>query len=756
MNDATMPVVSVIVPMYNVEAYLRQCLDSVVEQTLKNIEIICVDDGSPDRSAEIAAEYAEKYPNVKVVRKENGGLSSARNAGLDVASGRYVYFLDSDDYLEPEALEALSAKAEAEELDIVYFNTHLVFENQKIRELNQNYVDYYTRKGKYEGVYTGQALFAAMRSNREFFPSVCLQMFRRSMIEEHGLRFYNGIIHEDNLFSFQCMILARRAGYSRELYYFRRMHGDSIMTVGKSIRNVEGYLVSYAEMLAFLHGREIEETAAPMISDYLYFSVYRNACTIYRSLEPVQQKQELAHGDFCAEHLLDLVRKNIRYENDIDALRKRIHTLEQNALKAASSARKKKMLFLPKKITGLFKCIRDHGVIYTLKHGIKKVWRVCKKLDRKFYHNKLYQGFMYLPRKAVHILKYLRKNGFSSLLRVASVRTRQRLGIGAPLVSIIMPVYNVEEYLDEGLKSLLNQTMRHIEIICVDDGSTDRSVEILNRYAAMDSRVRVFTQQNKFAGAARNLGLSHAKGEYVIFLDSDDFFSENLAKEAYYLAKLHEADVVLFGAKHFNNVTKEFKDAKWLLNSYAAPRKQPFSYKDCPDTLYRITTPCPWTKMFRRQFVLDAGLQFQAIQNSNDLFFCYSALPMAKRIVTLDRELVYYRVGLANNLQSTKKKNPFCFFEAYRAWHDKLAELGVLDELRQSYVSVALSGCMHNLRTQKDLDVKRMVFDRLKTEIFGVLEITGHEEKYYFSRKDYADMLLVEQGTFEEYLEAQE
>lgn len=391
-----------------------------------------------------------------------------------------------------------------------------------------------------------------------------------------------------------------------------------------------------------------------------------------------------------------------------------------------------------------------------MKRGIKKVWGVCKKLDRKLYHNKLYQGLVYLPRLAVHALKYVRKNGFASLLRVAKIRSRQKFGIGGPLISIIMPVYNVEEYLDEGLQSLLNQTMRHIEIICVDDGSTDRSVEIMNRYAAMDSRVRVFTQQNKFAGAARNLGLAHAKGEYVIFLDSDDFFSENLAKEAYYIAKLHEADVVLFGAKHFNNITKEFKDAKWLLNSYAAPRKQPFSYKDCPDTLYRITTPCPWTKMFRRQFVLDAGLQFQAIQNSNDLFFSYSALPMAKRIVTLDKELVYYRVGLANNLQSTKKKNPFCFFEAYRAWHDKLAELGILDELRQSYVSVALSGCMHNLRTQKDLDVKQAVFERLKGEIFGVLEVTGHDESYYFSKKDYADMILVENATFEEYMKAQE
>lgn len=752
MNDS-LPIVSVIIPLYNVEAYLRQCLDSVVGQTLKNIEIICVDDGSPDRSAEIAMEYVEKYPNVKLVRKENGGLSSARNAGLDVATGRYVYFLDSDDYLEPETLEELCTRADADELDILYFNTYLLFQSQQVREMNQNYVDYYTRKGRYDGVYSGQMLFAKMRSNKEFFPSVCLQLFRRSLIEDNGLRFYNGIIHEDNLFTFQTMILAGRAGYTKKSYYHRRMHGDSIMTVGKSIRNVEGYLVCYAQMLVFLEGKNVEAEAAPMISDYLYYSVYRNACNIYRGLNLPDGEGSMTQGGFCAEHLLDLVKKNTKYEKDIDALRRRIKTLENDAKKAAAAGVKRSVGFVPRKIMGLFRCIRDHGLGYTIKYGVKKAWYACKDLDRKLYHNKLYSALVYLPRQGVHFLKYIRKNGLSSLIRSWGVKLRQRLPFGDPLVSVIMPVYNVEDYIEEGLDSLLNQTLKRIEIICVDDGSTDRSLEILNRYAAMDKRVKVFTQQNKFAGAARNLGMTHAKGEYVIFLDSDDFFSENMAQEAHYMAKLHDADLVLFGAKHFNNVTKEFKDAKWLLNSYVAPRKQPFCCHDCPDDLYRITTPCPWTKLFRRQFLLDTGLQFQAIQNANDLFVTYSSLAMAKRIVTLDKELVYYRVGLTNNLQSTKKRNPFCFYEAYRAWHDKLVELGLLDELRRSYVSLALSGCMHNLRTQKDLDVKRTVYDRLRSEIFEALEVTGHEESYYYIRKDYHDMLLVEQGDFEEYLE---
>jgi len=130
--------VSVIVPMYKVEEYLRQCLDSVVCQTLKEIEVICVDDGSPDSSAQIAAEYVAKYSNFKLLRKENGGLSSARNAGIEAASGEYLYFLDSDDYIAPQTLEMLYGKAHPHSLDIVYFNTHLVFDSEEIRNKNQD------------------------------------------------------------------------------------------------------------------------------------------------------------------------------------------------------------------------------------------------------------------------------------------------------------------------------------------------------------------------------------------------------------------------------------------------------------------------------------------------------------------------------------------------------------------------------------------------------------------------------------------
>ena len=118
-------------------------------------------------------------------------------------------------------------------------------------------------------------------------------------------------------------------------------------------------------------------------------------------------------------------------------------------------------------------------------------------------------------------------------------------------VSIIIPVYNAEKYLGKCLESLLSQTLQEMEIICVDDGSSDSSPEILKRFQERDGRVRILTQENQYAGAARNNGMKEAQGEYLLFLDADDFFENTLLEKVYNQGKKMEADIVLFGAKQY-------------------------------------------------------------------------------------------------------------------------------------------------------------------------------------------------------------
>lgn len=739
------PNVSVIIPIYKVEKLLGECLDSVVAQTLDNIEVICVNDGSPDGSADVAKAYTEKYDFVKLIHKENGGLSSARNAGLEAASGRYVYFLDSDDYIEPDTLEVLMKRADEDDLDIVYFNACPFFESKLIEKNNQNYVNYYKRKGDYPGVYTGQTMFSMMRKNREFLPSACLQLFRKDLLTLNDIRFYPGIVHEDNLFSFQCMAVAARVGYIDRSFYHRRMRDESTVTVKKTMRNVEGYLVSYAEILAFMRDKEVEASSFPEMSEYLYTSVFGNGRRIFRSLDVSNDDAYLNAGDFAADHFLDMIKRRTetefersRMKNEIAVLRGKVSELQRELNSIPTYRCKKAVSFFPRKIAGALCCIKDHGFAYTCRLAAKKLVR------------RLERCRLFGP--VIRKLRNLRKRGIAYACRSLWVKPYMKIGGKQPFVSIIMPVYNVESFIAQGIKTLLNQTMKHIEIICVDDGSSDASVEILNRLAAQDHRLKVITQCNKGAGAARNLGIANAKGEYLIFLDSDDFFHSRLAEHTYQVAKQAKADVVLFGAKHYHNVTGQYRNAKWLLNTSVAPAKEPFSYKDCADSLYRITSPCPWTKAFRREFVLEKGLQFQELQNTNDLYFSYAALAMAERIVTVDEALVYYRVGLENNLQTTKKKYPFCFYDACRAWHDKLEELGVLEELRQSYTNAALSTCLFSLNSQKNPEVKQQIFDKLKTEIFYRLELADHDASYFYMRNRYEDMVQILTGTFDEYM----
>lgn len=141
--------VSIIIPIYNVEEYLEECLVSALKQTLKEIEIICVNDGTPDRSMDIVNRYAKEDERIVIVEKENGGLSSARNAGLAVAKGEYVYFLDSDDYILEQTMEVLYGEASQNQLDNIYFDAESFFETEDLKEEMAVYVDYYVRKADY-------------------------------------------------------------------------------------------------------------------------------------------------------------------------------------------------------------------------------------------------------------------------------------------------------------------------------------------------------------------------------------------------------------------------------------------------------------------------------------------------------------------------------------------------------------------------------------------------------------------------------
>lgn len=224
--------VNVIIPVYNVEKYLRECVDSVLAQTYENFEVILVDDGSTDASGIICDTYQERDSRILVVHQENGGLSEARNAGMAKARGKYVYFLDSDDWILPETLELLIKKAEGEGADVIFFDARSFEDGEPEKTIRQNYL----RKCSYE-TNVGFEVLKQLQENREYHSAVPLLFISKSLLDSTSLQFEPGLLYEDMIFTYALFCQAKRVAYINEPFYQRRYRSNSIMTSKKTVRN---------------------------------------------------------------------------------------------------------------------------------------------------------------------------------------------------------------------------------------------------------------------------------------------------------------------------------------------------------------------------------------------------------------------------------------------------------------------------------------------------------------------------------------
>ena len=246
--------VSVVIPVYNAARHLRACLDSVLCQTLREMEVICIDDGSTDASAMILLEFAAKDPRVKTVSQANAGQGAARNRGLAIASGDFVYCVDADDEIaEGDALERLVNEAERDRLDALFFDAETCVDEGLSVPPSVVRAEDYIRTRDYSGVHAGRALFARFLSNREYTVSPCLVLLRRAFLETGGIRFpEERIFYEDNIFMTRVLLAAARAGHRPWRLYRRKVHAGSTVTSAPTMRHLLGYLACYRDADALL------------------------------------------------------------------------------------------------------------------------------------------------------------------------------------------------------------------------------------------------------------------------------------------------------------------------------------------------------------------------------------------------------------------------------------------------------------------------------------------------------------------------
>ncbi len=287
-------ILSVIVPVYKTENYLRKCVDSILASTYGNLELILVDDGSPDNSGAICDEYAEKDARVKVIHKENGGLSSARNAGLDIATGDFITFVDSDDYIAEDIYDKLIKKLVTDNVDIVMMNIAPVSEDYSVVGEPRKY------PAEWLGVKSGERLFQRI-CERRVGASVWSKIFRADII--NSVRFEVGVLNEDFLFLSELLVhnelkvsLLNDVGY----YYYTRTGSITKAGFGKSlydaVYNTEG-------------AKEKLQAKYPSLVAYIGAYAAYQARTAILVMTREQYKDNHEFVLFCR----DVIKKNKKY-----------------------------------------------------------------------------------------------------------------------------------------------------------------------------------------------------------------------------------------------------------------------------------------------------------------------------------------------------------------------------------------------------------------------------------------------------------
>lgn len=289
----TVGLISIIIPVYNVEDYLRQCLDSVLEQTYTSFEVIMIDDGSSDSSFSICLDYCEKDIRFNVLQKENGGASSARNVGIQNAKGDYVFFLDSDDWLEPTALEEMISTAKDQNADLVFCEAQAVDDEENILTNT-----WYSYKSQY-ATDSSYSIMSRMMEQKEFHVAIWMLLLDRKIFTDNDLLFKEGIIYEDMIISYQFYCLAHRAAHVRQKLYNRRYRPNSVMTSRKTEKNYISAATVYREVAKFRKTLP-EETQSPQ---HLIRCAF-NVLTIFRHMTPeIQKKYQSDHQEIIQDIL---------------------------------------------------------------------------------------------------------------------------------------------------------------------------------------------------------------------------------------------------------------------------------------------------------------------------------------------------------------------------------------------------------------------------------------------------------------------
>jgi len=569
-----MPKFSIIIPVYKVEKYLRQCLDSVVNQTFGDFEALIVDDCGGDGSLEIAQEYAQKDSRLVILRHEcNKGLASARNTALDYATGKYIVCLDSDDWLSLNCLEVLHSEFQLRKTESIWFNAYRYLE--KLNTTEKDAISY-----RFDGYKRLTPKILATHSDFSWIKAYTLESIKR-----YNLRWPDGLTFEDGEFYFKYFTYYPVTYVISDcLYYYRKREGSIVdVAMGGKLKVDDIFAV-------IKHMKEFWQELG--VYDYRY-----------------------------KETLLKLI---------------------QHRISMCS------------------------GVNYN-KDNIRSSKRFIEDMNYPQDYN-----------------QFLTKNK-------------------NPLVTVVVPVYNVEKYVKECLDSIINQTYKNLEIICVDDCGQDDSINIVKEIAKTDKRIKVIHhKKNKGLGGARNTGLKNAQGEFIFFVDSDDFIEKDCVEVATNTLLGTQYNVVFFKTDVLWENTQQ-RTPIWY-QPYADYKEGDFVINE--DNMCEI--PCfSWNKAYRTSFLKDNNIKWQEGVIYEDQDFSYRVFTKSPETYMIDKVLYVYRrrEGSIISENYSSLKNVEDLYKAAKRIYDYLVENDLIEKYKVSFFN-SLCCTLNNYRINSEVHKK--------------------------------------------------
>lgn len=289
-------------------------------------------------------------------------------------------------------------------------------------------------------------------------------------------------------------------------------------------------------------------------------------------------------------------------------------------------------------------------------------------------------------------------------------------------VSVIIPVYNAEDYLEDSLGDMLSQTYSDFEVICVNDGSTDNSEAIIEDFCRKDARIKLVSQSNCGGGAARNKGYDHSNGDYILFLDADDRFEKQLIEKTVLFMEREKSDVLVFAADEFHYETGIKKPAPWLLQS---------GYEEYDGNPFHYTTTTVWNKMYRHDYLARNNIRHQDERvTAFSMYFTFFALFYASKIDFLDEVLVHYRSENPRSSMRRHDTSPLDTISVLEAIWNRIKNDEFLMQKREIYFNFAIKNIFERTGWFKSYNSFAEVYEALHRDGFSRIGLTGDCDKY--------------------------